>query len=803
MTLIGEGGFGAVYEALQERPVRRRVALKIIKLGMDTKQVIARFEAERQALAMMNHPHIARVFEAGATDTGRPYFVMEFVEGVAITEFCDQAQLSPRQRLELFMLVCEAVQHAHQKGIIHRDLKPSNVLVTRHDGEPVPKVIDFGIAKATRQRLTEKTLVTEAGQLIGTPAYMSPEQAQMGETDIDTRSDIYSLGALMYELLTGRTPFDTRTFQRLAYPEIQRIIREKDPPTPSTRVSGLGEDLVEVARDRNIEPGTLPRLLRGDLDWIVMRALEKDRARRYSTASELAADIGRHLRHEPVTASPPSVPYRLRKFVRRHRIGVAAGAVVALALLIGMGGMTWALSWALRAEARARHDAETAMQVSDFLVGLFGAPDPIRAERNSITAREILDRGAEKIRNDRELPLMVRARLLRTIGETYRGLALWNEARSMVEEALAIYRAELGLNHKLVGEALYHLARINHQAGDRVTARRQIESTIEIYERTYGPDDAMVAFARSMLANVLREAGDHQAARSAYEHALKSQEDFYGADDWHVGWTLTNFAELLQVMGEYQAARAMHERALRILETRYGPDNVAVTYVLTDLAKVFVELGDFEAARPLYERNLAIRERELGPDHPHTAWALKDLGWLLTLTGEYEQAQYLFERSLAVFESAAPTHVVFTIDDYGALLVRMGDFERAGQLYERALLILEQDYEPDHPELAKALHGFAVLRRAQRRYDDAEPLFERALQLREAIFEPDHPHTAKLLFDLAVLYREQGRYEEAEPLLGRALTIQEAKLPADHPDLIETRDELDRLPREAGADRGR
>ena len=340
VTLIGEGGFGAVYEALQERPVRRRVALKIIKLGMDTKQVIARFEAERQALAMMNHPHIARVFEAGATDTGRPYFVMEFVEGVAITEFCDQAQLSPRQRLELFMLVCEAVQHAHQKGIIHRDLKPSNVLVTRHNGEPVPKVIDFGIAKATRQRLTEKTLVTETGQLIGTPAYMSPEQAQMGETDIDTRSDIYSLGALMYELLTGTTPFDTRTFQRLAYPEIQRIIREKDPPTPSTRVSGLGEDLVEVARDRNIEPGTLPRLLRGDLDWIVMRALEKDRARRYSTASELAADIGRHLRHEPVTASPPSVPYRLRKFVRRHRIGVAAGAVVALALLIGMGGMT-------------------------------------------------------------------------------------------------------------------------------------------------------------------------------------------------------------------------------------------------------------------------------------------------------------------------------------------------------------------------------------------------------------------------------------------------------------------------------
>ncbi|MCH8006506.1 MAG: serine/threonine protein kinase, partial [Planctomycetes bacterium] len=354
VTLIGEGGFGAVYEAQQERPVRRRVALKIIKLGMDTKQVIARFEAERQALAMMDHPHIARVFEAGATDTGRPYFVMELVEGVAITEFCDQAHLSPRQRLELFTLVCEAVQHAHQKGIIHRDLKPSNVLVTRHNGEPVPKVIDFGIAKATRQRLTEKTLVTETGQLIGTPAYMSPEQAQMGETDIDTRSDIYSLGALMYELLTGTTPFEKRTFQRLSYPEIQRIIREKDPPTPSTRVSALGEELVEVAKERNLEPGSLPRLLRGDLDWIVMRALEKDRARRYATASELAADIGRYLRHEPVLASPPSVPYRLRKFVRRHRIAVLSVAVVVLVLATGVTGTVWGLVRALRAERFAR-----------------------------------------------------------------------------------------------------------------------------------------------------------------------------------------------------------------------------------------------------------------------------------------------------------------------------------------------------------------------------------------------------------------------------------------------------------------
>ncbi|MHC4217102.1 MAG: serine/threonine protein kinase [Planctomycetota bacterium] len=354
VRLIGEGGFGAVYEAEQEQPVRRRVALKIIKLGMDTRQVIARFEAERQALALMDHAGIARVFEAGATETGRPYFVMELVEGVAITEHCNRTHLSPRERLELFMLVCDAVQHAHQKGIIHRDLKPSNILVTDRDGEPIPKVIDFGIAKATRQRLTEKTLCTESGQLIGTPAYMSPEQAETGDTDIDTRSDIYSLGALLYELLTGTTPFDAQTFERLPYPEIQRIIREQDPPTPSTRVSGLGEDLVDVARERNLEAGSLPRLLRGDLDWIVMRSLDKDRDRRYPTTSELAADIGRYLHHEPVLAGPPGAAYRIRKFARRHRVAVFSAAGITLALTIGVAGVVWGLVRALRAERIAR-----------------------------------------------------------------------------------------------------------------------------------------------------------------------------------------------------------------------------------------------------------------------------------------------------------------------------------------------------------------------------------------------------------------------------------------------------------------
>jgi WD40 repeat protein len=331
---IGEGGMAVVYMAEQEKPIRRKVALKIIKLGMDTRQVIARFEAERQALAMMDHPNIAKVLDAGATETGRPYFVMELVKGVSITEYCDGSELSTCERLDLFLQVCNAVQHAHQKGIIHRDIKPSNVMVTQRDGKPVPKVIDFGIAKATNRRLTEKTLFTRYAHIIGTPAYMSPEQAELSELDVDTRTDIYSLGVLLYELLTGTTPFSEEELRKAGYVEMQRIIREEEPTKPSTKLSTLGETLTDVAMHRSSTPELLRKTIRGDLDWIVMKSLEKNRARRYETASELAMDIEKHLDDEPVLAGPPGAVYRLRKFVRRNRVGVMTGLLIAAALLV-------------------------------------------------------------------------------------------------------------------------------------------------------------------------------------------------------------------------------------------------------------------------------------------------------------------------------------------------------------------------------------------------------------------------------------------------------------------------------------
>ena len=325
---IGEGGMAVVYMAEQEKPVRRKVALKIIKLGMDTKQVIARFEAERQALAIMDHPNIAKVLDAGATETGRPYFVMDLVPGLPITEYCDKNRLNIKERLRLFILTCNSVQHAHQKGIIHRDVKPSNVIVTQHDGKPVPKVIDFGIAKATNQRLTEKTLFTRFAHIIGTPAYMSPEQAELSDLDIDTRTDIYSLGVLLYELLTGTTPFSEEDLREAGYLQMQKIICEEEPTKPSTKLSTLGEVLTDVAKWHSSSPESLPKLIRGDLDWIVMKSLEKDRARRYDTASALGADIQRHLGNEPVQARAPKTMYRLQKLALRHKSQIAVALVI-------------------------------------------------------------------------------------------------------------------------------------------------------------------------------------------------------------------------------------------------------------------------------------------------------------------------------------------------------------------------------------------------------------------------------------------------------------------------------------------
>ncbi|MDH3284566.1 MAG: serine/threonine protein kinase, partial [Acidobacteriota bacterium] len=376
VELMGEGGMGEVWLAEQTEPVRRRVALKLIKRGMDTRHVIARFEAERQALALMDHPAIARVFDAGETERGRPFFVMEHVEGVPITEHCDHQRLTTRERLDLFLEVCEGVQHAHHKAVIHRDLKPSNVLVAMQDGKAVPKIIDFGVAKATSRRLTEKSLYTELGVMIGTPEYMSPEQAEITEQDVDTRADVYSLGVTLYELLVGALPFEAKKLRAAGFAEIVRKIREEEPSRPSARLSTLGDASTESAKKRKTELPALRRELSGDLDWITMKALEKDRSRRYGSPAELAADIRRHLNHEPVLASPPSAAYRAKKFVRRHTIGVGVAAFSVLMLTSFAGVMALQANWIARERDRADTEREAAERVSEYLADMIGGLDP-------------------------------------------------------------------------------------------------------------------------------------------------------------------------------------------------------------------------------------------------------------------------------------------------------------------------------------------------------------------------------------------------------------------------------------------
>jgi len=449
---IGEGGCGVVYMAEQEEPVRRRVALKVIKLGMDTKQVIARFEAERQALALMDHANIAKVLDAGASEAGRPYFVMELVRGRKITEYCDENNLTTRQRLDLFMQVCAAIQHAHQKGIIHRDIKPSNILVTSDDGVALPKVIDFGIAKATQGRLTDKTVFTAFEQFIGTPAYMSPEQADLNWLDVDTRSDIYSLGVLLYELLTGKTPFDSKELLASGLDAMRQTIREQEPPRPSTRLSTMiASELTTVASHRHTEPPELLDEVSGDLDWIVMKCLEKNRGRRYETANGLAMDIQRHVKNEPVVARPPSKLYRFQKMARRNNLVLAAGAVVLGALVTGLAVSNWFFLRERAALRRATAAEKQARAINQFLTKdlLFQATPAQNDQEKKVTMEEVLEKAAHMLDQSREIAQQpeLEATLRLDIGTTYSKMSRLALAEPHLRKAYDLRRSVLGPQH--------------------------------------------------------------------------------------------------------------------------------------------------------------------------------------------------------------------------------------------------------------------------------------------------------------------------------------------------------------------
>ncbi len=825
LRLLGEGGMGTVVECEQEQPLRRRVALKLIRTGLASGEFVARFDSERQTLAQMNHPAIARVFDAGASQWG-PFFVMEFVAGEPVTTYCDHRTLTVRERLEVFIRVCEGVQHAHQNGVIHRDLKPSNILVTDESGRPAPKIIDFGIAKAIRPRPEEAPFRTLRGELMGTPEYMSPEQADPSRGDVDTRADVYSLGVILYELLVGALPFPARSAGAGALEAVSHRLREAEPPRPSTRLASLADHGQRTAQLRRASQHGLARVLRGDVDWIVLKAMERERERRYASVSELTADIGRYLELQPVLAGPPSAVYRIGKFVRRHRLGVAAGAVALLGLMAAAAGTSIGLVRAREAERRAVAEARTAEQVSEFLEGLFKVSDPSEARGGALTARDLLDRGAGRVRGDLAQQPLVQARMLASIGRVVDNLGDYPRARELLEEALAIRRAQLGPNHPEVATSLHDLALVlDHQGqpgqaetlarqalaideyalgsehpalgnvlselgalarrrGDLASARSLHERALAIREKVLGPDDPVLAGSLNNLALVLKDRGDYAAARPLLERSLAIREQALGHDHPDVANALNNLAILLCQSGDCAAAQPLFERALSIRERSFGPEHPWVAESVDNLASVLYSSGEFAAALPLYERALAIRERSLGPDHPRLAVGLGNLGALLSELGQCDRARVLLERALAITEKVyGPDHgnAVTTLDELASLESDTGNPRTARVLADQALAIADRTLGPEHPDTATALRTAASVRSAAGDVAGARPLAERAVSVAERVLGPDHPDTATAHLTLARVDFALGDRERARALAGPALESLARALGESHP----------------------
>jgi eukaryotic-like serine/threonine-protein kinase len=735
---LGEGGMGEVWLAEQTEPVRRQVALKVIKAGMDSAQVVARFEAERQALALMDHPAIATIFDGGTTPQGRPYFAMEYAKGEPITAYCDRHRLSTSERLELFMQVCEGVQHAHQKGIIHRDLKPSNVLVTIQDDRPVPKIIDFGVAKATAQHLTERSLFTELGVLIGTPEYMSPEQAEMGGLDIDTRTDIYALGVLLYELLTGALPFDRKDLRQAGLVEIQRIIREKEPPRPSTRITQLGPASTEAAKNRHTEPRRLVSELRGDLDWITMRALEKDRTRRYQTANALAADVRRHLNNEPVSAGPPSAAYWARKFVQRHLFGVTAGATLVL-LLAGFAGamvvqaqrIAHERDRANREAARATEEAETARRVTEFMTGLFRVSDPSEARGSTITAREVLDKGVERIDTELASQPLVQARLMQAMGDVYRGLGLLQKAEVLLRRNVEL-RRQLGAPHDAEGlKSLNSLGAVLSAEGKYSEAERCYREALEVRRVALGPDHPDTLKSLSNLNGLFYNQGRWSEAEAGFREVLSARERMLGSDHVLTLTAVSNLAATVQVQGRFGEAADLYRRSLEGLRRTVGadhPDALMAVYNLGSLAEAQERWTESEA---YYAEAVAGGERVLGADHPDTLGSMLALAWARWSQGRREEARTMTRETLTRCRRALPQQ---------------------------------------HPTTAEALVNLGTMLNEQLRFREARPLLEEGLETRRTSLPPQHWRVAQAESHLGESLRGLRQYAAAEPLLVRGCT---------------------------------
>jgi tetratricopeptide (TPR) repeat protein len=815
---IGEGGFGVVYMAEQAEPVRRKVALKVLKAGMDTRQVVARFEAERQALALMDHPHIAKVLDAGTTASGLPYFVMELVKGIPITQYADEAQLDLATRLDLFAKVCHAVQHAHQKGIVHRDLKPSNVLVTLHDGIPTPKVIDFGIAKALDRRLTDKTLFTEFRQMVGTPEYMAPEQAELSGLDVDTRADVYSLGVLLYELLTGEKPFDWKSLLARGYGEVLRTIREVEPPRPSTRISTMGDALVAVAKKRHTPHGALGRLLRGDLDWIVMKALEKDRSRRYETASALAEDVRRHLDHRPVLASPPSARYRMAKYVRRHRAGVAAAALLAVALL-GSAGFAYAGMRRARTDAREAGDAEALAETrsraardarareaeqreradvgareaehearrAETVLGLLGrvlvSADPHVTRGPNYTVRELLDDFERENLASRAPEPEIEAMVQRTMGKAFLGLGLVDRAEPHVERALALSPPGT-VEHAYARELR---ARLLHDRARFSEAEREVREVLVVLEPVREANREAYAEARVMLADLLRHQARGEEAERTVRESLAWLSRIGAADSREAIDQRDMHARILSERLDLDGAEAIYRDLLARVRSGRAPKGVFPAEFLMGIAQCKAGRGEYDEPVTLLEEALAGTRERFGDAHPRTGTALMALGLRLFIRGDPDAGEAQLRKALSLLERAyGPEHptTATTIAYLGWIAADRGDTDRALDLHARALGSLETWFGKDHFSTCHVRGLVAQARMARGEYDAAEGLAGENLRIVRATFAEDHPSVGWARYGLGLALYEHGRFAEAEPHLRAARDAHAKRFGDLHPDVM-------------------
>ena len=650
---VGEGGCGVVYVAEQTEPVRRRVALKVIKLGMDTKQVVARFEAERQALAMMDHPNIAKVLDAGTTETGRPYFIMELVRGIKITDYCDQEKVPTHERLELFIQICHAIQHAHQKGIIHRDIKPSNILVTLHDGVPVPKVIDFGIAKATEGRLTDATVYTQLHQFIGTPAYMSPEQAEMSGLDVDTRSDIYSLGVLLYELLTGKTPFDAQELMSQGIDAMRKTIREKDPVRPSTKLHTLqGDELTTTAKRHGADVRKLVSQLRGDLDWIVMKCLEKDRKRRYDTANGLAADIKRHLANETVVARPPSKLYEFQKTVRRHKVGFVATAVIIVVLAVGVTMTTWQAVRATRAMEMAQTESAKSEQTANFLLNMLSSGGQMASKGWDTTLlREMMDQAGARMSKDLASQPDVEAKLRANLGWTYYRLGEYSRAEGSYRRCVELSRKGLENdtpNHdwqKRLADSLHFLGLTLWHEWKLPEAESCQRESLAINRKLFGDESAEASGSLADLALVLQTQGKYAEAGEMYRETLAVRQKLSGNNSEQVGWSLFGLGFSLAAEGRLAEAEDCMRKAQAIFQNQGDPKSPNVALMLFGLGFVLEQEKKFTEAETTLRDGLAMQQELLPKNHADTLWSAINLADVLERQGKLDEAVALYRQA--------------------------------------------------------------------------------------------------------------------------------------------------------------